>query len=669
MIDSAVGQQRIDVIPQPGSVTLSEGYFRVDGPVGFAGELPGGYGVFIGDILAREGFQWQATESGETGGIVFLEIPPGGDDNSDEGYRIEVSPNRVVITGHGRAGLLYGLQTFFQLHRNYDGTIPAMVIEDAPRFAYRGVMLDVSRHFFDKDFIIKQLDALARYKLNRLHLLLTEAAGWRLQIDSYPLLTEIAAWRHGAQWKDWNYEYDRRYHAAGQEGAYGGFYTKADIREIVDYASRLNITIIPEIEMPSHSEEVLAVYPELHCSGEPYVGSDFCVGREKTFEFLEDVLLEVLELFPSEYIHIGGDEAGKGAWEKCPECRKRMQQEGLSTVDELQSYMMRRIEKFLLSHGRRVIGWDEIIEGGLSPGATVMSWRGTRGGLEAVRLGRQAVMAPDTYFYFNFYQDAPRDEPVAMGGYIPFEKVNGYDPVAEFLPGDDRSRLRGVQANLRTEYIPDEGLAEYMLYPRIFALSEVAWSDPAAKSYEGFRQLAQRESQYLGNMGYTAFDLAGEKGPRARTIGANLGYGKKVTYAAPYSVHYTAGGGDALFDRQAGDWHYSDGRWQGFLDRGIDLTVDLGEVTPIEKISASFLQDKTNLVWIPSRVKIYTSVDGSIFRELAELSSRTSRDEAALSVEEMVWQGSVDARYIRYIAEAGWESGESWIFCDEIIIE
>ena len=307
---------------------------------------------------------------------------------SPESYTLSVTPRRIIICSTSGAGLFYGMQTLLQL-LTPSGTgysVASVEIEDTPRFAYRGFMLDVSRHFFSKEFVKKQIDALAFYKINRLHLHLTDAAGWRIEIRKYPLLTDFAAWRTEPNWKKW-WNGGREYVRFDEPGASGGYYTQKDICEILEYARQHYMTVIPEIEMPSHSEEVLAAYPQLSCSGEPYKNSDFCVGNEETFTFLENVLTEVMELFPSEYIHIGGDEAGKSAWKTCPKCQKRMKDEHLANVDELQSYLIHRIEKFLNAHGRHLLGWDEILQGGIAPNATVMSWRGEEGGIAAVTSG------------------------------------------------------------------------------------------------------------------------------------------------------------------------------------------------------------------------------------------------------------------------------------------
>ncbi|WP_279114512.1 beta-N-acetylhexosaminidase, partial [Muribaculum intestinale] len=370
-------------------------------------------------------------------------------DSSPEGYVLDIAGDGVHARATSAAGLFYAAHSLAQLADTYDGKIPECSIVDYPRFQYRGLMIDVSRNFRDKNFIKKQIDAMAALKLNRLHLHLTDAAGWRMQIDRYPRLTEFAAWRKGGSWKNW----DNKYCEATDPEATGGFYTKDDLREIIRYAADRYITVIPEIEMPGHSAEVLAAYPELSCTGEPYKHHEFCPGNEATYEFLQNVLDEVIEVFPSEYIHIGGDEAAKDAWKKCPKCTARMASEGIKDVDGLQSYLIHRIDRYLDSKGRTLLGWDEIMEGGVAPGAAVLSWRGFEPGVKAASAGHATVMAPGRFCYFDGYQDAPATQPEAIGGYLPLELVYSFDPAPDSLSVDVKEHIKGVEATLFTEYI------------------------------------------------------------------------------------------------------------------------------------------------------------------------------------------------------------------------
>ena len=591
---------------------------------------------------------------------------------SPESYTLSVTPQQILIRATSGAGLFYGLQTLLQLAQPSGAgsySIASVEIEDTPRFAYRGLMLDVSRHFSTKEFIKKQIDALAYYKINRLHLHLTDAAGWRLEIKKYPLLTEFAAWRTDPTWKQW-WNGGRKYVRFDAPGAYGGYYTQDDIREILEYARQHYITVIPEIEMPSHSEEVLAAYPQLSCSGEPYKNSDFCVGNEETFTFLENVLTEVMELFPSEYIHIGGDEAGKSAWKTCPKCQKRMKDEHLANVDELQSYLIHRIEKFLNNHGRHLLGWDEILQGGIAPNATVMSWRGEEGGIAAVTSGHRAIMTPGAYCYLDSYQDAPYSQPEAIGGYLPLKKVYSYNPVPASLTAEQAKLVYGVQGNLWVEYIPTPEHVEYMIYPRILALAETAWSAPERKSWPDFHTRALSAVADLQAKGYHPFDLKKEIGSRPESLQpvSHLALGKKVIYNSPYSSHYPAQGNTALTDGIRGDWTYVDGSWQGFIsDNRLDVTIDMEKETSIHSVTAAFMQVVGAEVFLPETVVISISDDGTHFTELRKQHFEVSK-ETPIRFTDISWQGEAKGRYVRYQAQAGSEFG-GWIFTDEIIVK
>lgn len=587
--------------------------------------------------------------------------------DNPEGYKLDIDSDGAVIEATGGAGLFYGLQTLIQLMEDGNSYGP-MTLTDSPRFSYRGVMLDVSRNFRDKEFIKKQLDAMAALKLNKMHFHLTDGAGWRLEIDRYPRLTEFAAWRKGQTWKDWG-EQGSKYAERTDPDAKGGFYTKDDIREILDYAADRYITVIPEIEMPGHSEEVLAAYPELSCTGEPYTANDFCPGKEATFEFLQNVLDEVIELFPSQYINIGGDEAGKAHWRTCPDCKARMESEGLENVEQLQSYLIHRIEKYLNSKGRDLIGWDEIMEGGLAPNAAVVSWRGVDGGAAAARQGHKAVMAPGGFCYFDGYQDAPATQPEAIGGYLPLEKVYSFNPAPDSLGAETQKNIMGLEATMFTEYIPTDEHAEYMLYPRMIALSEVAWTPQERRDYKDFRPRAEAYNKKLAAQGYHVFDLSKEVGnrPEYSQPVEHLALGKPVTYNVPWWTNYNANYGKTLTDGLRGGWTYSDQRWQGFLtgttDR-VDVTIDLGKEETVKYVGADFMQLCGPDVWMPCKVIISASTDGTNFETLAEIEHEVVRD-SGLSFKTFDWNGDTRARYIRYQALA--EHGV--LFTDEIIVK
>ena len=417
--------------------------------------------------------------------------------DNPEGYELTVLPDRVTIKGQAANGVFYGLQTLRKsvpaIAYGSDIILPAAVIKDAPRFAYRGMMLDVGRHFFSVDFVKRYIDLLAMHNMNYFHWHLTEDQGWRIEIKKYPRLTEIGSIRKETGIGASRTEFDGK--------PYGGFYTQDEIREIVKYAQERYVTVIPEIDLPGHMLAALAAYPELGCTGGPYevachwgVFSDvLCLGNEKTYEFLEGVLSEVIELFPSKYIHIGGDEAPRTRWEMCPKCQGLAKKEGLrtdrkhSTEDRLQSYCMKRIERYLNERGRQIIGWDEILEGDVAPNATVMSWRGIRGGIKAAKLKHDVIMTPNDYMYFDYYQsDDKAQEPLAMGSGVTVEKVYGFEPVATELEKEEKKYILGVQANVWTEYIATPEHVEYMMVPRIAALAEVQWMMPEEKDYQEF---------------------------------------------------------------------------------------------------------------------------------------------------------------------------------------
>ncbi len=433
------------------------------------------------------------SESGDSDSAIKVGIDGQG---AAESYRLSVTKEGITLNAADYAGLFYGLQTLSQLMppdavtssdvSSFD--LPVLEIDDAPRFTYRGVHLDVARHFFPPEFIKHYIDLLALYKINRFHWHLTEDQGWRIEIDQYPKLTEVAAFREQTQIGHGLDEFQ------GDGVRYGGFYTKEEIREIVAYAQARNVMIIPEIEMPGHATAALAAYPELACTEGPFevamtwgIFEDIYCPYEETFEFLENVLLEVVDLFPGDYVHIGGDEAPKTRWEESEYVQDLMVREGFNDVEQVQGYFIRRIEKFLNEQGKRLIGWDEIIEGGLPPNATVMSWRGTIGGIEASRRGHDVVMTPYSHLYLDYYQSADQEnEPFAIGGFLPLDTVYSYEPVPSQLRERDKTRIIGAQANVWTEYMKTGEHVEYMLLPRMLALAEVVWSPAEAKNFTSF---------------------------------------------------------------------------------------------------------------------------------------------------------------------------------------
>lgn len=582
---------------------------------------------------------------------------------AQEGYNLTVNPKRIDVVASSEQGAFYAIQTLLQMTQMGElRTIDCCTVADEPRFPYRGLHFDVSRHFFSKEFLIKQIDAMALLKLNRMHLHLTDGAGWRLQIDRYPRLTSFAAWRPAKTWQEWT-KCKTKYCDQNDPNAHGGFYTKEDIREVLAYAESRHITVIPEIEMPGHSEEAVAAYPEVSCDGTGK-GGDFCPGKEATFQFLENILSEVIDLFPSHYIHIGGDEAGKSAWKTCPDCQRRMKEEGLNSLDELQSYLIRRIEKFVNSKGRDIIGWDEILEGGLAPNATVMSWRGTSGGIKAIKAGHDVVMTPGE-LYLDHTQDAPFKEPMSIGGYGSLQVTYDFNPVDPSLTQQELKHLLGVQANLWTEYVPTPEHAEYMYYPRTFAVAETGWSRAEDKNYEKFRPRAVELCNILQKLGYNTFDLSNEYGNRRESLQPvqHLAKGCKVTYQQPFSKAWPSHGATTLTDGELGGWTYADHKWQGLL-KDLDVVIDLGKLQPVHYVGATFMHLPGPGVYVPRSMQVEVSADGKNYESIGTLWNDIDDKIPDLLFKTFSLTCNRQARYVRVHAV----NGKEFIFVDEIIV-
>jgi hexosaminidase len=512
--------ERPDIIPIPFKAEMKGGFFKINGKTDIVMNSSDDMVKIVADGLKEK--LSLATGSNITVGMVtgnqpgnsiFLNLDRSlAETTGTEGYNLSIDKSRIEISAAEPAGLFYGIQTLYQLlppgiygspdslgFADLDPKIPCVEMTDMPAFSWRGMHLDVSRHFFPKEFIKKYIDLIALHKMNVFHWHLTDDNGWRIQIDRYPLLTEVAAWRADRTGKPWKQCEPQR---PGEPATYGGFYTKDDIRDIVEYARQRFVTVIPEIEMPAHTSEVFAAYPEFSCSGikttvrtgSYWPEADiFCAGKEGTFNFIENVLDEIIDLFPSEYIHIGGDEADKTAWKTCPDCQARIRKESLTGVDELQSYFVKRIEKYLAARGKKMIGWDEILEGGIAPGAAVMSWQGFEGGIEAARQGHNVVMCPTSHCYLDYYQADPDFQPTAIGGLITLKKVYTFSPVPSELSGAERNLILGGQGNLWTEYISTPSHAEYMALPRMTALAEVLWSPAGRREWDDFRSRLQTQ--------------------------------------------------------------------------------------------------------------------------------------------------------------------------------
>ena len=507
------------ILPRPQQVDRQQGQYVIRGEqtVAFPDSSAGAHTVFryLSEALRPAGISLKQVAPEAKASIRWSFS----DQLAEEAYTLTITPEAISICSSPSAkGLFYGVQSLLQLlppsawdtkqkpAESYQ--LPAMNLTDAPRFAYRGAMMDVGRNFLPKEAVLKMLDLMAFYKLNTFHFHLTDDQGWRIEIKKYPRLTEKGAYRKQTQVGHCDYYFPRRYDGIEKRG----FYTQDEIREIVRYAADRFITVIPEIEMPGHSSAALACYPELSCGlGKTYVVRDYYdvfdevyCPKEHTFRFLEDVLTEVIDLFPSHYIHIGGDECPKKAWKKCSHCQALMKQLNLPDESALQSWFIHRIEKFVNSRGRDIIGWDEILEGGLAPRATVMSWRGEAGGIEAARQQHSVIMTPGEYCYFDFYQEDPEEAPLAIGGYLPLDKVYSYNPLPGELTAEEQKYIIGVQANIWGEYIQTPDYFEYMTFPRLIAMSEVQWTQPERKDFASFARRLDREFERLGYRGVNA---------------------------------------------------------------------------------------------------------------------------------------------------------------------
>lgn len=504
--------QELPLIPKPQSIRLIQGEKPVNfKPEDLFSDLNGLNAFFLDQNLS-------VYKLGNPGPIEIRK-----DKNiRKEGYILKVLPEKpILIEASDAAGAFYALQTLFQLTATDNAkTIPHLEITDEPKFAWRGMHLDCSRHFFSVDFVKKYIDYLAMYKMNTFHWHLTDDQGWRIEIKKYPKLTEIGSRRKGTMAGHYN---EQRW----DNIPYGGFYTQEQIKEVVDYAQKRHIGIVPEIEMPGHAVAALSAYPELACTSGPFevertwgVFDDVFCPKDNTFTFLENVLTEVMSLFPSEYIHIGGDECPKTRWKTCAHCQNLIKEKGLKDEHGLQSYFIQRIEKFVNSKGRKIIGWDEILEGGLAPNAAVMSWRGTEGGIAAAKQKHFVVMTPESHLYFDRYQGDPKNEPLGFGGFVPIEKVYGFNPVPEALTDEEARYILGAQANLWTEYIATEDHAEYMVFPRIAALAEVNWGTSQPENFGQFQKRLAHHMKLLDKLGVnysrTMFGLSAKASPFGR---------------------------------------------------------------------------------------------------------------------------------------------------------
>ena len=690
-------QQSADyrVVPLPNEITPMEGKaFTLDNrvkilyPEGDA-DMQRNAGFLAGYVLESTG-KTLAVEAGATGSHAIV-LRLGLQTENPEAYLLEVNEDQVTITGSSAAGVFYGIQTLrksLPVAKDAQVVLPPVRVNDAPRFAYRGMMLDVCRHFFSLDSVKRYIDMLALHNINRFHWHLTDDQGWRIEIKKYPQLTQIGSQRKETVIGRNSGKYDGI--------PYGGYYTQEEAREIVAYAKDRYITVIPEFEMPGHMQGVLAAFPELGCTGGPYdvwtqwgVSEDvICAGNDKSLELIKDVLAELIEIFPSEYIHVGGDECPKTRWEKCPKCQAKIRQLGLKDDKEhtaeqrLQSYIITEAEKFLNAHGRKIIGWDEILEGGVAPNATVMAWRGAGEGVKAAKMRHDVIMVPTTYFYFDYYQTNILDEePLAIGGYVPIEKVYSFEPYQKELTAEENKHIIGLQANLWTEYITSFRHVEYMVLPRMAALSEIQWTQPQFKDYGDFlermpkmfdiydiygynyaRHLFDVKANFLpdtvagtltvtlstldgANIHYTldgtkpsanspkytgpltlkenctfkaaAIRPAGSSRVYTAEINLNKASLKPIALLQPLKAPYIFNGALNLVDGLTGDANYKSGRWIAFYGNDMEAVIDFKQSTAISSVEIHTCVEKGDWVFDARGFSVAVSDDGKNFTAVA----------------------------------------------------
>lgn len=613
-----------------------------------------------------------------------------------EGYKLDADAKQIRIAGASAAGVFYGIQTLRKSLPLVNGkaskvSIPAVHIADAPRFAYRGTHLDVSRHFVTADSVRQFIDMLALHNINRFHWHLTDDQGWRIEIKKYPLLTQIGSKRAQTVIGHNSGKYDGK--------PYSGFYTQKQIRDIVKYAADRYITIVPEIDLPGHMQAALAAYPDMGCTGGPYEvwqkwgvsDNVLCAGNDKTLTFIDNVLKEITQLFPSKYIHVGGDECPKTQWQKCPKCQARIKslnleaKDGHSAEERLQSYIITHASNYLKSLGRNTIGWDEILEGGLAEGATVMSWRGESGGIAAAKQHHDVVMTPNSYLYFDYYQSLDKaNEPLAIGGYLPLETVYSYEPMPKELTADEARHIIGVQANIWTEYMPTFKQMQYMALPRLAALSEVQWSQPALKDYTNFTNRLTKFTHLYDRLGYNyakhlynvaihvdsdnkwreilihmttagnaeiRYTLDGTEptanstlytgaivlqksakiraaafrdGKRSSVTSQDISFNKAtacpVELLQPTHKNYTYKGGATLTDGLLGDKGFGTGRWLGFSGNDLEAVIDLKQNTDVSSVSLNTCVDKGSWIFDARNIEVSVSADGKSFTKVASKS-------------------------------------------------
>ena len=652
-----------DVIPKPAEIVRTQGNFSWTGGVKIYNGLGGEDGERMDRYLETLTFDWSETAADDRHGVIRL-LGAKLRDSDPEAYEMRVGTDAVEIRGNTGAGVFYGMQTLLQSIETGDlddCSIPCMTVRDSPRYAYRGYMLDVSRHFFAKEDVMRLLDKLARYKINKFHFHLVDDGGWRVQIDKYPLLTEKGAWRETRdyEWSKWDY-------CEQTPLAYGGYYTRDDIREIVRHAAMLHIEVIPEIDLPGHSPEVLFSYPELSCRGSDYrTSSELCIGKEKTFEFCESVLTEIMDLFPSKYIHIGGDECSTDSWSRCADCKRCMTENGINDLSEYQGYFTRRIVRFLATRGKTAIGWNEILGVALPKDVVIMTWQTRKDCAEtSTKQGHPVLYTPTSNCYLDYWQDNPCTQPASMF-YCPLDSCYALEP-DDFGAGNGPETL-GVQGNLWTEHVPTLRHLEYMTFPRMLAIAEAGWTAKPLRDWTDFRRRALLEVDELSMEGVHPFPLKYEYGHRPESLQPvdHLGRGKKVADVVPDAPGDTEGAETSLADGLLGDWMLDSDRWRIFDDE-MDVVIDLGILQDIHSIGATFARQAGGSYWLPKEIEIAVSGDRASWHTIYHKSFPVIYD-FSYGLFDYVWNGSAQARYVRFHAfrEKAW----GVMACDEIIIK
>ena len=691
-----------DIIPQPKEVRLDDGKPFELSPktvihyeAGLQREAQF-LSEYVNDIMGY-GLVFQEIKGNETDGIV-LKLSPADFDQA-EAYEINIMPKQVTIKGADAADVFYGIQTLRKSlpisklsTSNSQQTLnsqlstlncqlPCGTIRDFPNFAYRGMHLDPCRHFIDVDSVKIYLDMMAMHNMNQFHFHLSEDQGWRIEIKKYPELTEIGAYRNGTVIGHNGNLYDTIRH--------GGYYTQDELRDLIQYAAERHINIIPEIDLPGHMQAALACYPNMGCTGGPYevwrrwgVSEEvLCAGNEEAMQFAENVLNEVIDLFPSPYIHIGGDECPKVRWEKCPKCQAKIKELGIkkdekyAAEDYLQSYVMNRMAKVVEARGRRVIGWDEILEGNVSETAIIMSWRGIEGGIEAARKGHDVIMAPSSHLYFDYYQSEDiANEPPCIGGYLPVERVYEFQPLPSELTPEEQKHIIGVQANIWTEYIAHFWHVQYMALPRMEALTEIQWNNPQERDFEAFVERCKKMRQLYELYHYTYADHIFNPQVWADTVETNLATRKPITLREQPAEKYTYGGAKLLNDGNLGRGAYNSGRWLGFCGSPLDAVLDLEQPVEMRKVRFHALVNKSAWIYNPSSLKVLVSDDGETFREVGQktIPISTWEDRDGIFAYELEFE-PVSARFVEIVIK-GHDLPEdhdgfgnpAWIFVDEL---